>query len=141
MTFDIREKLKPYDLRIYHAERRGMRDDPDDYTPIDFTIEDRDDNVAWVWGSDPKNDVAIECDHPEECVEWGDDDEQGICKLCGATCTWHWEKDVFDNGYDSNGYYDAKEIDVRIPDRWTTPDKIGGLIGEYLDQMEKEIDG
>lgn len=36
-------------------------------------------------------DIDIEvCEH-----DWifGEDDERGECKKCGATCDWHWEKD------------------------------------------------
>lgn len=119
----IGEELKPYGLFIHYVER--SRDD-DDYEPIDFTIEDRYDIVAWVWGSNPVSDVQMECPHPEQCIEWGDDDEWGVCKLCGATCTWHYEIDggnVEDFCWKNN---------VRVPDEWTYPKHIGGIVGEYL---------
>ena len=124
----IGEELKKYGLSIHYVEK--SRDD-DDYEPIDFVIEDRYDNVAWVWGSDPTDDVQIECNHPEECMEWGDDDEWGVCKLCGATCTWHYEKD---EGNVEDFYW---ENEVRVPDEWTHPKHIGGIVGKHLADLAK----
>lgn len=51
------------------------------------------------------------CEH--ENIEYGDDDERGVCLDCGATCDWHWEKDLDDNYPDY-----IKEIEIRVPDKW-----------------------
>lgn len=53
----------------------------------------------------------LDCEHVD--IEYGDDDERGVCKDCGATCDWHWEKEVFDNYPDY-----IKEVDVRVPHEW-----------------------
>ena len=106
MTYkEIENELNKYGLKIYHKERRPTADDPDDGEPIDFSIDDGTDNVAWVWGSEPFSDYEIECNHPDECIEWGDDDECGECLLCGDQCTWGWVDDVVDEGYDEDGNY------------------------------------
>lgn len=130
MTYNLGEKLKKYGLDVRHVER--SRDD-DDYEPIDFAIDDGVDNVAWVWGSHPTNDIQIECNHPEGCIEFGDDDELGECKLCGARCVWHY---VPDEG-NVEGYYWHNEM--RVPDFWTSPKHIGGLVGEYLADLAKRF--
>lgn len=121
---NIREELKKYGLSIRYSEAK-------DREIIDFDIEDETDNVAWVWGSNPADDVQMECSHPEQCMEWGADDEQGVCKLCGATCTWHYGKD---EGNVENFYW---SYDTRIPDTWTYPKHIGGIVGEYLDELRR----
>ena len=121
----MEDKLKQYDLKIRQS------DNPD-REPIDFSIEDNNDNVCWVWGSHPVDDVQVECDHPEQCIDYGDDDEQGECVLCGAKCDWHWEKDVIDNYPDS-----IREIQVRVPHEWYHPRKIGGLVKECLDELKE----
>lgn len=121
----IENELKEYGLRIHHAEYHGSSSDPDDYEPIDFTIEDDDDNVAWVWGSEPWNDVQCECSHPYQCIDFGDGEEQGECLLCGATCDYHYELD--DEGH-------------KVPEahEWYYPKKIGGVIGKYLKKLQEE---
>lgn len=48
------------------------------------------------------------CEH--ENIEWGDDDERGECKDCGATCDWHWVKDVDDNYPDYINEIEVREI-------------------------------
>ena len=57
----------------------------------------------------------LECEH--EDIEWGDDNERGLCRDCGATCDWHWENDVLDNYPD-----EIKEIKVRVPHEWHEKD-------------------
>ena len=68
--------------------------------------------------------MAKICTHPEESIEFGEDDERGECKLCGATCDWHWENDVYDGGDqgDGNGYeiYKTRE---RVVDYWYSPEE------------------
>lgn len=134
----MEEELKKYGLKVYWKNREGHNsDDPDDYEPIDFSIEDGEDNVAWVWGSDPWNDVQIECNHPEECVEFGDDDEQGVCAICGATCDWGWVTEIVDEGHDEGGAYFAQTGEVRQIGEWHRPKKIGGIVGEYLKHLQE----
>lgn len=121
----MEEKLKEYGLHVEWSEA-------EDREPIDFEIRDSTgDLYATVWGSEPWNDVQIDCNH--DIVEYGDDDEQGVCKLCGATCDWHWENDVEDNYPDS-----IKEIKVRVPHEIHFPEKIGGIVGDYLKKLQGE---
>lgn len=119
---DLEKELKQYDLKIRYSEA-------EDREPIDFAIEDNNDNVCWVWGSEPWKDVQVECDHPYQCIDWGDDDEMGECELCGAQCHWHWEYD-YDDGYKAGD---------RIIHGWEKPDKIGGLVGKYLKELQKKF--
>lgn len=53
----------------------------------------------------------MSCEHTD--IEWGDDDERGVCRDCGAQCDWRYEKDVVDNYPDY-----IKEIKVRVPYEW-----------------------
>lgn len=131
----MEDKLKEYGLKVYWNRQEGRNsDDPDDYYAIDFSIEDSEDNVAWVWGSAP-GDVEVECNHPEECIEFGDDDEQGECKLCGAKCDWHWEKEWLDEGHGEDGGCIGHEVQTRHIDEWHCPKRPKGLIGEYLKEL------
>ena len=134
---DFKKELEKYGLKIYHKEHKADRDDPDDYEPIDFSIDDGADNVAWVWGSEPFSDFQVECNHPEECIEWGDDDERGECLLCGATCDWYWETDVVDEGHNEDGTYYATTGEVREITDWHNRDKFGGLIGKYIKHLQE----
>lgn len=111
----MEDKLKEYRLKLHE------NDSPDRYE-VDFTIEDSEDNVAWVWGYG-LNDVEFECNHPYECVEFGDDDEQGQCMLCGSYCDWHRVPDE-----DTPGYPE--------PTEWYPRRNVGGLMGEYLKEMQ-----
>lgn len=87
--------------------------------PIDFTIEDGEDNVAWVWG-DNQNSWECECSHP--VVEYEDDDTTGQCPLCGQCCDWHYEESA-DDGY---------TIKERVPHYWY---KGGyGIIDKYIEE-------
>lgn len=103
------EKLKELGLTVRES-------DAPDRTPIDFSIEDGNDNVCWVWGDTPE-DLEIECDHPDNCVEYCDDETVGECLLCGKTCDWHWQPD-------GEG---GKE---RVPHSWHEGE--GGIIKQYL---------
>lgn len=113
----MEKELSQYDLKVRYSEA-------EDKQPIDFSIEDNQDNVCWVWGKTPE-DVEIECDHPYQCIDWGDDDECGECELCGASCEWHWEDDG-EGGQD------------RAVHTWHNPERIGGLVGKYLKELGKE---
>ena len=136
----MEEELKKYGLKVYwHNDSRHNSSDPDDYEPIDFSIEDGEDNVAWVWGSEPFNDVQIECNHPYECVDFGNDENEcGECQICGAQCDWHWVYDVVDEGHDMDGRYYAKEGEVREITEWYYPKKIGGSVGESLKELQEK---
>lgn len=116
----MEEELKEYDLKIRES-------DSPDRLPIDFSIEDDQDNVCWVWGENPY-DVEVECDHPHQCIEFDDDETVGECALCGATCDWHYEVD-WDSGYKAS---------ERTPHGWHRPEKIGGLVGKYLKQLKEK---
>lgn len=76
--------------------------------------------------------LTISCDHPEHLVEYGDDDERGVCPICGATCDWTWELDVVNEGHDEDGEYYCQTGQVRVPTEWHEPKKPGGVIGEYI---------
>lgn len=131
----MEDKLKEYGLKVYWNRQEGRNsDDPDDYLPIDFNIDDGTDNVAWIWGSMP-DDVEVECNHPEECIEFGDDEDQGECKLCGATCDWHWEKEWLDEGHGEDGGCIGHGVQTRYIDEWYYPKRSKGLIGEYLKEL------
>lgn len=80
----MKTELEQYDLSLRES-------DAPDRLPIDFSIEDDEDNVAWVWGD--WKDYEVDCTHPYQCIDWGDDDERGECELCGAQCDWRWERD------------------------------------------------
>ena len=100
--------------------------------PIDFTIEDETDNVAYVWGD--RHDVEWECNHPSECVEWDVDDDSaptGQCLLCGSYCSGHYETDTGNvEGY----HWASKEPH---PTEWFPRKSVGGLIGKLLEEKDK----
>lgn len=127
----MEEELGKYGLRIRWS-------DSPEREPIDFSIENDEDNVVWVWGSEPFSDVQIECNHPEECVQFGDDDEQGECAICGAKCDWQWTDDVVDEGHDEDGAYFAHVGEVRQITEWYYPKKFGGIVGKYLKHLQEK---
>lgn len=131
----MKEELKKLGLTMSHREHHGNSDDPDDYEPIDFTIDDGKDTVAQVWGSHPSNDVCIECDHPSEALDWGDDDECGECLLCGDQCMWHWEEGTEYEGTDDDGNVMSSKWGDRVIDEWHHTDN-KGLIGKYLKELQ-----
>lgn len=134
----MEKELKKYGLSVCWRNQDGRNSsDPDDYEPIDFSIDDGVDNVAWVWGSNPSSDVQIECNHPDELIEFGDDDERGVCPICGATCDWGWVNDVVDEGHEDGMYY-AYTGNTRVISQWHTPEKIGGIVGRYLKHLQEE---
>lgn len=110
------DELKDMGYTIYES-------DAPDREPVDFSLSDEEDNVAWVWGANP-NDVEYECNHPE--VEYDDDETVGECVLCGSTCDWHYEASA-DCGY---------TIREQVPHEWYLRRDVGGLIGEYLKELE-----
>ena len=113
----LSDLLKEYELTIEESNSSERE-------PIDFTIRDGDDQwCAEVWGENA-DDVEIECNHPYQCISWGDDDEMGECELCGAQCEWHY--------VDGEGSYKDKE-----PHKWHNPDTIGGIAGRYLKGLIK----
>lgn len=130
----MEKEFEKLGLKIYHKEHYDDSDDTDDYEPIDFSIDDGTDNVAWVWGSHPIDDVEVECNHPEAAIEWGDDDECGECLLCGNQCTWRWVEEEEYEGADEDGYPVSSKSGYRDITEWhRTGNK--GLIGKYLEEM------
>lgn len=118
--------LKNNNLRVEHSE-------DEDREPIDFDIRDSktDERYASVWGSNPWNDIQADCEHPAHMIEYTDDDlERGVCRLCGCTCDWHWEKD---EGNVDEYHWEGK---VRVPHAWHGDCK-SGIIRTLIDR-EKE---
>ena len=120
----MQEQLKEYDLKILYS-------DDEDREPIDFTIADDEDNVAWVWGSEPFKDVEVECTHPAQCVVFDDDEPTGYCELCGATCDAHYE---MDSGNVEDYYWSGRRL---VPTEWCTPKEVGGIIGKHLKELQE----
>lgn len=121
----MEEELKEYDLKVNWSEA-------EDREPIDFSISDGEDNVCWVWGSEPYKDVQIECNHPYQCVEYDDDEPVGECALCGAECDCHYE---LDEGNVEDYYWSGRRL---VPHEWHMPDKIGGIVGRYLKKLQEK---
>lgn len=92
-------------------------DNPERMT-IDFSVCDKADDVAWVWGK--PGDIEWECDHTE--IEFEDDETVGECMLCGATCGWHREVD-WDNGV---------VLNERVPHAWHRPKELGGILSKII---------
>ena len=129
----MEEALKEYGFKVEWGQADAYENEP-----IEFTIVDGDKKVAEVWGSEPWYDVQCECNHPYECIEFGDDDEQGGCLICGAKCDWHYEDDLCDMGDEGDGYgYVIHKTQEREPHEWYSPKKIGGIIGKYLKELQE----
>ena len=110
---------------VYHIEQTELSD----RYPIDFEVLDTQDNlVASVWGNDEDR-PEVECSH--QLINFGDDDEVGVCEICGAECSWHYEKQWFDMGHDDDGGCVGKEIEERVPDGWSFPFKHKSFIMEH----------
>ena len=116
----MKDELREYDLKVRY-------NDSPDAEPIDIIIYDDEDNVAFLWGSNPFNDVQVECNHPT--VEFDDDETVGECPICGATCTWHWQTSG-DDGY---------TITERVVDSWEKPKEIGGILGRYIKELKERF--
>lgn len=114
---NTKEQLEGYGLNIRES------DNPERLL-IDFSVEDEVDNVAWVWGNNV-DDVDWECWHPHQCIDFGDGEEQGECLLCGSWCDYHYEEDDQGNK-------------VPEPHEWYPRRDVGGLIGEYLEELREE---
>lgn len=109
--------LEELGLKVYESEAP-------DRQLVDFDVSDGEDNVAWVWG-DRLDDVDWECDHPYQYINFGDGEEQCECTLCGSFGDYHYEED--DEGHK-----------VPEPHEWYPRRNIGGLIGEYLKEIQEE---
>lgn len=120
----MKDALAEYDLKVRYNE------DPDS-EPIDIIVYDDEDNVAFVWGSEPWKDVQVECNHPDQCIEYDDDEPVGRCALCGATCDCHYEAD---NGNVEDYAWSGRRL---VPTSWTTLKEPGGIIGDYLKDLQK----
>lgn len=113
---NIEEQLEEYGLSLRES-------DAPDREIVDFTIEDEKDNVAWVWGYSP-SDVDWECNHPHQCIDFGDDrEDQGQCLLCGSWCDYHGVPDEDGHAYPE-------------PHEWYPRRSPDGLIGEYLEELK-----
>ena len=126
----MEKELKEYGLTIRES------DDPERQL-VDFTIEDEEDNVATVWG-DRFDDVEWECNHPYQCIEFGDDrEEQGECLLCGAYCDYGVKEEWLDEGHNEDGKCIGKIIQTREPIEWYPRRDVGGMIGKYLKELKE----
>lgn len=111
----MEEELKKYGLNLRES------DDPGRYV-VDFNVEDDEDNIAWVWGYG-LNDVEFECNHPHQCIDFGDGEEQCECLLCGSFGDYHYEED--DEGH-------------KVPEahEWYPRYNPGGIIDKYLKELQ-----
>ena len=116
----MEEELKELGLNMCWS------DDPN-RDPIDFTIDDGYDNVCWVWGKTPE-DVEIECNHPAVDYNYDKEHHQGRCEICGAWCDVR-TRTNYDDGY---------RIDEPYAEEWYVPNRIGGIVGEYINGLRKE---
>ena len=112
----IDEELADFGLKIHYS-------DAEDRERIDLSIEDDNDNVAWLWGATPY-DVDWECNHP--AVDYEDDEMQGECVLCGSYCDWHY--------VDDGEGHKHKE-----PHTWYPRKEAGGIIGEIVDYYKRTL--
>lgn len=122
-------------------ERLGWKiyyNDGPEALPIDISIGNEEDNIAWLWGD--MHDVEWECNHPEEDVEL-DDEGHGKCNLCGATCDWRWVKDVVDEGYDEDNKYHATIGETRVIEEWYNPKQLSGVLREYVEELRGDRHG
>ena len=120
----MKDALAEYDLKVRYNEAP-------DSEPIDIIVYDDEDNVAFAWGSEPWKDVQVECNHPDQCIEYDDDEPVGRCALCGATCETHYEAD---NGNVEDYAWSGRR---QVPTSWTMPEEPGGIIGDYLKDLQK----
>lgn len=120
----MKDALAEYDLKVRY-------NDSPDSEPIDDIIYDDEDNVAFIWGSEPWRDVQVECGHPDQCIEYDDDEPVGRCVLCGATCETHYEAD--EGNVEDYAWSGRRQV----PTSWAMPDKPGGIIGDYLKDLQK----
>lgn len=112
----MKDALKEYGLEVYESEAS-------DRQLVDFDISDGTENVAWIWG-DSYTDVDWECSHPYQYINFGDGEEQCECTLCGSFGDYHYEED--DEGHK-----------VPEPHEWYPRRNVGGLIGEYLKEIQE----
>lgn len=109
------DELKDYGLTF-------VENDDESRERIDFIIKEGNDGVAAVWGHS-LSDVDWECDHPYQCIDFGDGEEQCECLLCGSFGDYHYEED--DEGHK-----------VPEPHEWYPRRDISGLIGEYVKELK-----
>ena len=112
----MNKQLEEYGLAIRES-------DSPERQLVDFSIEDSEDNVAWVWGN-RFDDIDWECNHPYQCVDFGDGKEQCECILCGSFGDYHYEEDNEGNK-------------VPEPHEWYPRREVGGMIGKYLEELKK----
>ena len=117
----MEKELESYGLHF-------RENDAKDRENIDFIIEDKYDNVAFVWGDRP-DDVEWECSHP--IVEFDDGEPVGECLLCGAKCDCHYEADV---GNVEDYAWNGRGL---VPHEWYPPKEVGGWIAKYLEDLKE----
>ena len=116
----MEEGLNSYGLYLRENDARDREN-------IDFIIEDKYDNVAFVWGDRPDN-VEWECHHP--VVEFDDDEPIGECMLCGAKCDCHYEAD---EGNVEDYAWSGRSLK---PHEWYPLEKVGGIVKDILNEMK-----
>ena len=102
---------------------------------VNHEIQDSDGEiVAWIMINDDGTVEDWECQHPEDITEFGDDDECGVCPICGAFCSWFWRKTLVDEGHDEDGNYTGTMGEVRDITEWwnKTPEEFEGVFGELI---------
>lgn len=106
----VLDELKLWGFTVFESEAPDREE-------IDFSIGDKEGNVAWVWGS--KDNYEVECDHV--FVEFSNNDEErGRCLICGETCDWCYHPDHHKN-----------------PVEWHPEESDGGFIKKYIEETIK----
>ena len=111
------DELKAWGFMVLESEAPDREE-------VDFTISDKEDNVAWAWGT--RDGYEVECNH--ELVEFSSDEtERGVCVICGLTCDWHYD-------------YDEDGCRHKTPHEWhyEDGDGDGGLIEKYIEETSAE---
>lgn len=109
------DELKAWGFTVFESEAPDREE-------VDFTISDKEDNVAWVWGT--IDSYEVECNH--ELVDFsGDETERGECVICGQTCDWHYD-------------YDEDGCRHKTPHEWHPEEGDGGLIKKYIEETSAE---
>lgn len=95
-------------------------------------------DVCRIYIYDDKGDYEYDCIHPQDFVEFGEDDECGECTLCGSVCEWHWEKEWIDEGHDENGGCVGREIKSRVITEWNKQNDSSSIVKEIVGKATKD---
>lgn len=134
----MKNEIENFGLDVYFKdEEHHNSDDFDDYNsmPIYIEICEGPDTVATICGTDFVKDIDVECEHPECCRDWGDDDECGECLLCGDQCTWRWVEGEEYEGVDEYGNVESSKWGEREINEWHSTDN-KGLIGKLIEELK-----